>query len=107
MPSTTEPSSSSVAEHQFVTPGVEVNFVPVHKPGKQSNANRKHTTSNAAKEKSPSLQKASSSNSFSILTKKIDDQNKENLPFKRVRKPTQKVAEALRAEVEALSKTKG
>lgn len=43
-------------------------------------------------------------NSFSILSDKTDDYDKENLPPKRIRKPTIKVVEALDKGIEVLSK---
>lgn len=105
MPPTSGPSSS-FAEQQYETPRIGVNFVPAHKPRKQSNSARKQATSNAAKRKTSNLQKFSS-NPFFVPNEKTDEQKKENIPPKRVRKPAQKVAEALRAKVEALSKAKG
>lgn len=58
-----------------------------------------------SKVKPTGSKKQNSSNSFSVLVDQTDD-NKENLLPKRHRKPTPKVAEALQAEVEALSRKK-
>lgn len=52
------------------------------------------------------LERHTNSNSFSVLSERPDENDKENMPLKRNRKPTYKVAETLDIGVEALSTKK-
>lgn len=108
-----EASTECPAEQTPIGPHMSTQAVPsTDKPsqpyivvvsGKQSNVHGMKTTLVVAKGKPGSgLKQHKNSNFFSVLAEKNND-NKENPPFKRIRKPAQKILEALQVEVEKVA----